>query len=267
MSWLSALFDTGPTSDEINAQAAAQQAQLQAQAAADAEQKRQFDVLNTPSDYDKMLQEQQTAALQREQELGTLRSGALSSLGGTFAPEFERSLIPSTYDDPFIASAYASERGKADEYLNNLLKRGVITQAGYTGGQQAVGEQEAGVRSQLQTLGDQLLEAQRGKLTDVANRARGTASTLELGQTFDPNIYSNELNTTVGDIGSQFGDLYSASAPKGLFDLSGLASKAGAAQGAQNLAFDPEALAGTIPPSEDATANPLTTPKRATSVF
>lgn len=245
MSWLSSLFDSGPSSDEINARAA-QSAQQQA---ALAEQRRQFDALqaaSAPTDYDRRMQELQMQQLNDEATRSGLRQQATASLGGTFAPEFEQSYLPSTYDDPYIASAYASERGKVDDYLNNLLKRGVITQTGYEGGQKAAGEQEAGVRAQLNTLGENLLEAQRGKLTDIGNRARSAASTVDIGQTFDPNLYGQELQTASQDIGRDFGDLYSSSAPQGLFDLTDLANKAGATQGAQNLAFNPTAVGGSL---------------------
>lgn len=289
MSWLSDLFGGGSNDQELinqawaqyyaqqeaarqQAQAAytAQQAQ-DAETARQAEQQREFDaqiaLLNqgmTPTPLEQKQQEGQIADLETQQQRDALRQDALRRVNETFTPEFEQTALPTTFDDPFVAAKYASERGTADEYLNNLLKRHVITQAGYQGGEAEAEKQAGGVRSQLADAADAMLAAQRSRYTDIANRARNTASTLDIGQTFDPSVYTNELNTAGTDFANTFGDKYSAQAPRNLFDLSALQQKAGAAQGAQNLAFDPMAVSGAT--GEDTLPIP-TRRRQQTAVF
>jgi len=175
-----------------------------------------------------------------------VRRSATGQVNQLFQPEFESTWAPSTADDPYIQEAYAGERGKVDDYLNNLLKRKVITQSGFTGGIADAESQAPGVRGQLNTVGEGLIDAQRGKLTGLRDRALNTASTLEPGQTFDPGIYDTQLHDTTAEFGTSFGDKFKAGVPKDLFDLSEVQQKAGAAQGAQNLAFDPGAVAGDV---------------------
>jgi hypothetical protein len=288
MSWLSELFGGGDSSTQgavpgsptwlANEAAlkAKQEADYQAslERAAAETQRIESEKANTammnqlfaPTELDTRLQQQQLQQIDTEAERNRLRQEALGRVSSTFAPEFERTSLPSTFDDPYIASAYASERGKVDEYLNNLLKRNVITQSGFAGGQAAAEQQAPGVRTQLADVGESLLAAQRGNLTDIANRARGAASTLDIGQTFDPSIYAKEAETSGTEFGQRFGDLYSARAPKDLFDLSALQQRAGAAQGPQNLAFDPAATQGAGITGQEEPVLPLPK-KRTTAVF
>lgn len=174
------------------------------------------------------------------------RENATRSLGSTFTPDFERGKVSDTFDDPYINQADTAARGTADQYVQNLLKRGVITNTGAAGAEANLDAQGGRVRSQLNDIGQGLISSGRQSLTDVGNRAKNTAGTLNLGQSFDPNQYGSELDKTFQDFSSKFGDQFSGSVPSGLYDTSGLSSAAGVAQGAQNTAFDPQALAGVI---------------------
>jgi len=290
MSWLSSLFGGSDDSQsQINAAWAqyfaqqeqqrqqeearkAQQAAQDAETARQQEQQREFDAQlqllqqqNQPTPLEQQQQEQQITDLQTQQQRDALRQSALGQVNQAFTPEFEQAALPSTFDDPYVQQAYSTERAKADDYLNNLLKRNVITQQGFQGGEAAAEAQAPGARTTLADVGNQLLEAQRQKYTDIANRARNTASTLDIGQTFDPSVYTNELGTAENEFANTFGDVYGARAPKGLFDLKALSQAAGTAQGAQNLAFDPAAVqAGT----SDETAFPIPPKRRQqTAVF
>jgi hypothetical protein len=195
-----------------------------------------------------------------------IRRSATGQVNQLFQPEFEQTWAPGTTDDPYIEETFGKERARADEYLNNLLKRKVITQSGYTGGTQALEEQAPDVRGQLTDVGDALIEAQRGKLTGLRERALGTASTLEPGQTFDPGIYDKELHDTTDEFGTSFGGKFAAAAPDDLFDTTKIQQKAGAAQGAQNLAFDPGAVAGDIDSFGDP-EDPLKKKRQPVAVF
>jgi hypothetical protein len=183
------------------------------------------------------------------------REKALRGANATFAPDFEMSRISNATDDPFIADVMKGQRGDADAYINNLLKRGVVTKTGYDAGVANLNNQDARVRSTLSDLGSGLLDTGRQGLTNIANRAKTNASTLDLGTNFDPSVYSKEADTSFNDFLSSLGDKLKAQVPGNLYDTSGLASVAGAAQGAQNLPFDPSALAGLITPNPDEDPN------------
>lgn len=182
------------------------------------------------------------------------RDAATRTADQQFAPGFERSRIGDTVDDPFIQQADTAARGTADQYLQNLLKRGVITNTGFTGGEASLDQQGGRVRTQLNDIGSGLIDTGRQALSGVASQAKNTAGTLDLGQTYDPNQYGSQLDQTYNDFMGKFGDQFNAAVPKGLYDTSDLSSIAGAAQGGQNTAFDPQALAGVI--SRDQQPNP-----------
>jgi hypothetical protein len=287
MSWLSELFSGGGGEDPLAIRQREEQqrrddlARQQAQADAEARDRAaQLDLQNrqyndqmafltksmTPTDLDTEYQNQQLQDLKTQSARNAARSAATGQINSVFTPEFERSYVPDTFDDSYINEAYTGERGKVDEYINNLLKRGVITESGATGARADADEQGARVRTQLGDVGSALLDAQRGKLTDVANRGRDVASTIDVGQTFDPSVYSNEIAQLGTDFGTSFGDKFKSGIPSDLFDLSEIQQKGGAAQGAQNLAFNPSAVAGTDT-TDDQTDLTKPQTKRPVSVF
>lgn len=197
------------------------------------------------------------------------RESAIRGVNQNFAPDFERQRFGDTFDDPYIAEAAKGQRDTADSYITNLLKRGVVTQTGATGATEALNKQDPRVRDQLDQLGQGVLASGRQSLADVGNRARTAASTLDLGSTpFDINRYTGEADAAYNDFTSKFGDKFKSLIPDNLYDTSGLASAAGIAQGQQNTAFDPNALAGFMSqdqqPTEEDPTNPL---KKKKSLF
>lgn len=193
-------------------------------------------------------------------KLNASREQALRGVNQTFTPGFERSRFSDTYDDPFIDTALKGQQEKADSYITNLLKRGVVTDTGAAGARTSLAGQDSRVRDQLDELGQNVLSTGRQGLTDVANRARGAASTLDLGGSFDPSKYAAEADQYYNDFAGKFGDKFKALVPNELYDTSGLASAAGISQGGQNTQFDPQALAGLAShdqaPAEEDPTNP-----------
>lgn len=264
MSWLSELFGGGGEDPE---------AVRQREAAAAAAREKQFQDAQA-AQLQAILAAQQapiTAQATSDAELQAQRDQAANTLAAYFPSGFEQTNVPGTADDALIQSAYDKQFGGASDYLTNLLKRNVVTQQGYDAGVKALGEQGGRVRTQLNDIGDAILAGQRQKLTDIYGRGQEAAANLRTGQSFDPTPFTNELAASNADFASRLPDLFSANVPEGLFDTSGLASVAGAAQGATNLAFDPFAVAGGTPgSSEDDTtdqAGNLSQKKRATTVF
>jgi hypothetical protein len=175
-------------------------------------------------------------------------------------------------DDELASAIYGEQRGKADDYISRLLKRGVITDTGAAAASKNLDDQGARVRTQLHDLGAGLLEAERGKLTGIADKGREAASTVDVGQAFDPNAYTGMFQSELGDFNSKFGDAFRAGVPGDLFDVGSLSSIAGGAQGAGNKAFDPNAVtAGVLgaPGTETSSDEDPLAPqkKRTTSVF
>lgn len=175
---------------------------------------------------------------------------ALRGVNSVFTPDFERSRISDTADQPLLNDINTEQRGKADSYINNLFKRGVINQTGVQGAESNLDTQGAKVRTTLDDLGRGVIDSGRQSLTDIANRGRQNASTLQLGQTFDPSTYGAQADTATNSWLSKLGDNIRSRIPSNLYDTSNLASVAGGAQGAQNLAFDPSALAGKAVPGQ-----------------
>jgi hypothetical protein len=232
MSWLSELFgggDEGPGERQwriYNEQQAERQRQAEADAAAQRQQQMQIDYLEKIRGEERAEQERQRAL-----DPTATRQAALSTVGQTFTPGFEETYLPGTLTDPYEAEAYTSERNKADEFLNNLFKRNVITETGRQAGQKNLEEQAPRVRTQLQDVADALLGAGRGKIGSIAGSAKEYASGLGVGQPFDISPYSTRLTGDVGEFTSQLSDRFKANIPSNLFDTSGLGAIAGGAGG------------------------------------
>lgn len=190
------------------------------------------------------------------QQIYSNREGALRTRSGRdvdmmFQPEFERSRIADTADDDILSQINTAERGEADAFVDNLFKRGVITEAGRSGASRNLDDQGSRVRGILDEIGQSVLSGGRQNLTDIANRGRQTAQTLKLGQSFDPSTYGTQADQSSTSFLGGLGDKIKGRITDDLYDTSGLGAIAGAAQGAGNTKFDPNALAGVISDEED----------------
>lgn len=179
-----------------------------------------------------------------EQEQDAQRARALRGFD-TFAREgFATRRITNDTDDPFLNAILEERRAEADDYVRNLLDRGVVTQSGYDAAIAELDGQRAGANARLQDIGLAELERGRGLLRDIASTGRSAASNLRLGDIFDPYSYQGDIDAAQADFFAGLGQNLRAASPEDLFDTSGLAGIAGAAQGAQNSEFNPNALAG-----------------------
>lgn len=170
----------------------------------------------------------------------------------TIAPTgFATQRIANTADDDTIAAILAEQENKARGYLDNLKGRGVITGSGFQAALQNLLGQKPGAQSRLSEIGTGILESGRGGADNLANTFRSAASNLNLGEMFDPYSKSTDLNNYFSDFFNNLGTKLRGSAPTNLFDTSGLANIAGAAQGAGNTAFNPNALAGIFDDEEE----------------
>jgi hypothetical protein len=148
-------------------------------------------------------------------------------------------------DDPYLAGVEGEQYADADKIIKNMLDRGVLTSGGYTAAQGDLEKQRAGVKSRLNEIGTGLLTGEQQDLRDISNRARQTASSLQLGSSFDPYSYQAQADTDFNDFISTLGDSIRAQVPGQLFNTAGLAAIGGAGQGLGNTAFNPGAATGT----------------------
>lgn len=231
-------------------------------------------VMKMQIDYLNSLREDQAAkeAKLETQDPTATRQAALGTIGGAFAPEFQSSWLPSTATDPLEAQYFGKQKADVDAYLNNLLKRGVITDVGYNKANEEVNRQATGVRSKLDSIGQMLLNQERDTLGGYADRARSAASSLPVGGSFDISPFTSGAQGELSSFQGRLGDLYGSQVPTNLFDKTVLASIAGGAQGAGNRPFDPNAVSGAnVGVSTEDTGDPFApkkvTPKRTSTVF
>lgn len=185
-----------------------------------------------------------------------MRERATGDVNRTFGQTTARDRINDTFDDPYINEADAAQRGTADEYIQRLLKRGVITATGAGGAENYLSGQGARVRTQLNDIGQGILSSGRDKLNSIIGGAKANAGALDLGQTFDVNRYGSDLDQAYNDFSSKFGDTFKGSVPEGLYDTSGVTTAAGLASGAQNTVFDPFAIANKPNPNQVTETDP-----------
>lgn len=189
------------------------------------------------------------------------RSKAMSELDALFAPSFETKRLPFTVDDPYLAGVEAEERASADEVVRRMLDRGVLTDTGYAAAMSDLDKQAAGVKSRLNEIGTGLIGTGQQSLRDVAGRGREAASTLKAGSPFSAQEFGSEADLLASEFLANLGTGIRSRLSGPLFATAGLANVGGAAQGGQNVKFDPAAAAGleedTKKKEEDTTQGPL----------
>jgi hypothetical protein len=205
---------------------------------------------SSPGTYFANLGEQVYQAEQKAKQAQSLRG-----INQIFGDNYATNRVTNDLDDPTIEALLQENQGTAEQYVKNLLDRGVITNSGYSGALKNVQNQRAGANARLTDIGNGLLEKQRGSLNTIANEGRSKASNLDLGDMFDPGAYSSRADTSFSDFLTNLGTNLRGAAPTDLFSTSGLAGVAGASQGAQNTTFDPKALSGIFDNTDDTTTN------------
>lgn len=259
MSWLSSLFGGGGE-DPLAVQ---QRAEGAARLAAQQQAQMQIDYLNQL----RADQAAKDAALEAKDPTAT-RDAALASLRGVFTPEFESRYVPETITDPFEQEVYGKQYADAQDVIDRMFKRGVLGGTGKEAAIAKLNEQAPRVRNQLNDIAATILGGERGKLTDIYGRGQERASTLNVGEAFDPSQYTGALNTELASFQSQLPDLFKGNVPSDLFDTSGLAAVGGAAQGAGT---EPLNQQGYVPTTEEDKTDPFSgqkpVQKRTTSVF
>lgn len=257
----------------------------------DAEKQAYFDYIRqvNPAEYEqqkyndpKWVAEQQAQSLQEASAGSTPTTVApvaapqvdlpqpLNQLNALLGSDFASRYLPDTLDDPFVSSAVGAQRGKADQFIQNMLKRGTLTEAGRGGATKVLDDQTAGVTSKLNQLSSALLGADRNRLTDFANTKRNEVAGIPPSASFDPTPYVNQVAQTGQGYASTFGSRFNETLPAGdLFDTSGIAGAGGGVSSPQNVLFDPYAQEGGQLKTglEDQGESVASDRKRRTTVF
>ena len=195
---------------------------------------------------------------------------ALQRLNEALGSDFETRYEPDTVASPFVQNALSSSRSKADDFIANMLKRGVLSETGRAGAAKTLDTQSSGVSSKLGGLSAALLAGDRANLTNRANEARTAAQGIRDDQAYDPSSVLGDLATLGQSQASTFGSRYNAALPPGdLFDTSGIAGAGGGVTSPQNVLYDPYAVEGGKLSTGlgDTTTAPAADKKRRTSVF
>lgn len=164
-----------------------------------------------------------------------------------YAPNFETSKLPFNLDQPYVASVVGDQRAQADNIIQNMLKRGVLTSTGVAGAESDLDRQAPAIKGQVQQLADSVISGGQSKLKGIADQARQSAGTLKLGQSFDPSTYTTQTDDAFNQFINGLSDSIKAKVPGNLFQTNGLAAIGGAAQGAGNTAYNPSVAAGIAP--------------------
>jgi len=195
---------------------------------------------------------------------------SLQKLNEGLGSGFESRLLPDTLDDPFVNTALTKGRGTADEFISNMLRRGTLSDTGGIKARASLDKQTPGATNKLNDISMALLNADRGKLTNLANAKRAGAQ--QAGPSYDPSGDINEINTTGQGFAGSFGDRFNAALPAGdLYDVSGLGAAGGGVTSPQNVQYDPYAQeGGKLNTGLQATGGEQAAPtkkKRTTAVF
>lgn len=219
-----------------------------------------------------ILQRQQAAAAaaaqaERDRQAAAAQAAALGQAGsGSTSPSFgltpaapsplasgfEMGLLPDSFASPFIDSTAAAGRSKADEFINNMLKRGTTTASGADAARASLNAQDPGVRSQITDISNTLLNQEREKL-----RSYGPGGDISPAQA--------EATSFQGG----FGGALAGALPAGdLYSTAGLPGAAGAATDSRNVTIDPYAVeGGQLKTGLDSPKPASTSKKRTTAIF
>lgn len=165
------------------------------------------------------------------------RQGYNAKLNQSFAPGFERSLIPDTADDAIVNSILGEQRATANKALDFNKARGLLNDTGYNTATGNLGTQEAAGRSTLQSLSDSVLGKYRQGLSDIRGEAGTLASNYSFGQPApDFSGYVTRAQTKAGeDLAGIEGSVRGALGSTNLFDVPTALQKGGTMQGPINL--------------------------------
>lgn len=139
------------------------------------------------------------------------------------------------FDDSYLKGIYDEQYGDASSQLQRALARGNLSPVGASLAQRQLESQGRAGMSRLQDLGGGVLSRYRTELNDIGTRAKTDAGRYELGSTFNPEDYRQQINTKKGEFGQRVeGDVRDATRGENIFNVDDIIGKAGVSQGVYN---------------------------------
>jgi len=181
---------------------------------------------------------------------------------------FDVSAIPGDFGAGTINANITRGRTAAQDFINNMLQRGTLSESGGAAATSALGKQEAGLRTKLGALRDTMVANERAKIRGIANEGLDVAQKTAAGG-FDPGPYQGRINADISSFTSGFPGALTAGGGTGDFDLNALQLASGGVSDPRNVQIDPYAVEGGKLSSgvEDAAPPPSGKKKRTTAVF
>jgi hypothetical protein len=163
--------------------------------------------------------------------------------------------VPMTADDAFIESILGGQRTEADNYVKNMLSRGLLTDDGATAAYKELDRQKGLALPQLSEIGTGLINT--GESNIDAEQAKKLASydTLKIDQPYDVEADYKGLNQLATDfIGTLGTGIEGALGGKKFFNTSSFGGSQGASQGTGGSTVGGGAIGGggqNVDPNDD----------------
>lgn len=166
-------------------------------------------------------------------------------LNQQFGPGFVDNYFDYNYGQDIIADILAQEQDDVNQLLENAYNRGNTTYQGYQSALQRLQDATPGVQERVGDTARGVIEQYRGQLQGVGDTARQNLSTYQLGDTFDPSTFTNQLDSLYQNLQGSFGgDVRNALGNTPLYDFDAILQRANAAQPASNdLASNADVIA------------------------
>lgn len=195
---------------------------------------------------------------------------AEAKLQGLLPAGFENTLIPGSVSSPYITSTMNTGRSAAQSLIQNMLRRGTLSDTGRASALKALSDQDPSVTTKLTGISNTLLENERAKLRGIANEGYGAAAG-QSGETFDPTPYQARANTEASGFLQGFPASFASSVGDAgaLYNTAGLGEAGGAVSDPRNVSYDPYAVEGgkLATGTGEQDQGPPAQKKRSTSVF
>ena len=164
--------------------------------------------------------------------IGELETGRRNRLTNEFA-SVPTDFIQLTADDPYIESLLGEQRGEADQFIQRMIDRGLMTETGAGGARKDLDRQSALGQTRLTEIGTGLIGSKEAELDAERAKRLGSIGQLKLGDPFDVGTQKTDLAKLATDFIGTLGEgLRTGLGAEKLFDTSGLTGIAGRTGGA-----------------------------------
>lgn len=156
-------------------------------------------------------------------------------VNAAFNPGWESQYFTPTSDDAILGDIVGGQYQTVADQLQRALDRGQLNQTGYNAAINRLGTDRTAANAQAQSIGQAVIDRDLGTLRDIGTQAASAAGNYQLGQTFDPNYWTSQRDTTGTNLRNSFeGDIRTAIGGTQFFNPTDYIATGGTAQGALN---------------------------------